>query len=90
MQVNLVLGAVCCLHYLGLVKVTEEPNVDEFLINNQDEYRLKKTGPHRQTWTSVPRLLSMNSHFIYSFSEYSYSMTSNLCRLYVVDSLLVA
>ena len=36
------MGALCCLHYPGLVKVFDEPGAEEVLVSNWDEYRLKK------------------------------------------------
>jgi hypothetical protein len=34
MQVNLALGALCRLHYPGLVKVSDEDGMEEVLISN--------------------------------------------------------
>jgi hypothetical protein len=45
-QVNLTLGSLCCLHYLGTVKVSDEDSVDEVLVSSWDEYKLKKERDH--------------------------------------------
>jgi hypothetical protein len=40
------LGSLCRLHYLGIVKVSDGDSVDEVLVSTWDEYKLKKERNH--------------------------------------------